>query len=157
MKEFDINIPVREYAYDELAPADRELTDRAWAMTHRSYAPYSRFHVGAAIRLADGTIVDGSNQENVAYPSGLCAERTAAFWAHANYPDQPFEAIAIAARGTDKLAVETPVAPCGACRQVLLEYERLAGRGVRVLLCGRDRVYELPSVESTLPMAFIEF
>lgn len=157
MKEVNVNIPMVEAAYDELSPADRQLTDRAWAMTHKSYAPYSHFHVGAAIRLEDGTIVEGSNQENVAYPSGLCAERTTAFWANANYPGVHFEAIAVAARGTDELAVEYPVAPCGACRQSLLEYEKLAGHPVRVLLCGRSHVLILPSVASTLPLAFTEF
>lgn len=157
MKEIEFNIPALSASYDELSPADRELTDHAWAMTHKSYAPYSHFHVGAAIRLADGTIVDGANQENVAYPSGLCAERTAAFWASANHPGVAFDTIAVAARGTDELAVENPVAPCGACRQSLLEYEVLAGRPVRVILCGRSNVIIIRSVADTLPLAFTEF
>lgn len=157
MKQRPINIPLEEWSYDEL-PADvRQLVDAAREATSRSYAPYSRFRVGAAIRLADGTIVTGANQENAAYPSGLCAERTAAFYAGANHPDQPFSQIAVAAIGTDNLEVEEPCAPCGACRQSLLEYEKLAGADVTMWLVGRHRIYRLPSVASTLPLAFKEF
>ena len=99
----------------------------------------------------------GSNQENVAYPSGTCAERSACFYAHARYPEAKFKKIAVAARGTDGEFVAAPVAPCGACRQSLLEYEMLAGAPVEVLLVGRDSVYRLPSVASMLPLAFTEF
>ena len=102
-------------------------------------------------------MVTGANQENVAYPSGTCAERSACFYAHARYPEARFRRIAIAARGTDGEFVADPVAPCGACRQALLEYEVLAGAPVEVLLCGADKVYRLPSVASTLPLAFTEF
>lgn len=157
MKTFSITIPVTEARYDELAEADRALVDAARAQTLTSYAPYSHFHVGAAIQLDNGEIVTGSNQENVAYPSGLCAERTTAFYAHARWPEAKFMAIAIAARGTDGLEVTDPVAPCGACRQVLLEYEMLAEGDVRVLLVGRDRIFLLPSVRATMPLAFTEF
>lgn len=157
MKEFDISVKVKAMGLDELTEADRRLVDDALAATERSYAPYSRFSVGAAIRLSNGETVTGSNQENAAYPSGTCAERTAAFYAHSRYPDARFETIAIAARGTDGLIVPSPVAPCGACRQSLLEFETLAGRSVRVLLVGADEVYEFPSVKSLLPLSFSEF
>ena len=113
--------------------------------------------MGAAILLSNGETVTGSNQENAAFPSGTCAERTAAYYAHSRYPDARFEAIAIAARGTDGQEVASPVAPCGACRQALLEYETLAGKGVKVILAGRDEIFILPSVTSTLPLAFSEF
>lgn len=157
MKEFNICTPVLSVSFDELDAADGVLVERAREQTLTSYAPYSRFCVGAAIALDNGEIVAGSNQENVAYPSGTCAERTACFYAHARYPEARFEAIAIAARGTDGEFVAEPVAPCGACRQALLEYETLAGRGVRVLLVGRDKVYVVPSVKALLPLAFTEF
>ena len=157
MKEFEISTPVRVYAYDELDEADRRLVDLAREATQRSYAPYSRFSVGAAIALDNGEIVCGANQENAAYPSGTCAERSACYYAHARYPHARFVAIAIAARGTDGEFTVDPTAPCGACRQALLEYEKLAGENVRVLLAGRDKVYILPSVSSTLPLAFSEF
>lgn len=125
--------------------------------TERSYAPYSHFCVGAAIQLDNGETITGANQENAAFPSGTCAERSACFYAHARYPQARFQSIAIAARGTDGQFVEHPVAPCGACRQALLEYEVLAQGPVEVLLCGRDKVYRFPSVASLLPLAFTEF
>lgn len=157
MTRKDIVTTVEVAAYDELSPSDRRLVGLAREATARSYAPYSRFHVGAAILLDNDEIVTGANQENVAYPSGTCAERSACFYAHARYPEAKFKAIAIAAVGTDGKEVAEPVAPCGACRQALLEYEMLAGSPVRVILCGRDECYILPSVSSTLPLAFTEF
>lgn len=154
MKKFDITTTVEQVTYDELTAAERELVDLARTSTYRSYAPYSRFSVGAAIRLSNGATVCGSNQENVAFPSGTCAERTAAFYAHAEHPDACFEAIAIAARGVDGEPLAEPISPCGACRQSLLQYELLAGHDVPVLLAGRDFIYRLPSVRSLLPFAF---
>ncbi len=143
--------------HDELDASTAALVRRAMEATDRSYAPYSHFHVGAAILLSDGNVVEGSNQENVAYPSGTCAERSACFYAHSQYPDASFEKIAIAARGTDGEFVASPIAPCGACRQALLEYEILAGHAVEVILIGRDTVYRIPSVAALLPFAFTEF
>ena len=157
MKEFNICVPVVEMRFDELDAVDRRLVDDARDATARAYAPYSRFQVGAAILLDNGEVVTGANQENAAFPSGTCAERATCYYAHARWPEARFEAIAIAARGTDGEFVSDPVAPCGACRQALLEYEMLAGHDVRVLLAGRDKVYILPSVRSTLPLAFSEF
>lgn len=154
MKKFDITTTVEQVTYNELTAAERELVDLARKSTYRSYAPYSRFSVGAAIRLSDGATVCGANQENVAFPSGTCAERTAAFYAHAEHPDARFEAIAIAARGVDGEPLAEPISPCGACRQSLLQYELLAGHDVPVLLAGRDFIYRLPSVRSLLPFAF---
>lgn len=157
MKDMIISTPVKVAAYDELDERRRRLVDLAREATHRSYAPYSHFSVGAAIALDNGEIVTGANQENAAYPSGTCAERSACYYAHAQYPEAHFAAIAIAARGTDGLEVADPCAPCGACRQALLEYEKLAGHDVEVILTGRDKIYILPSVRSTLPLAFSEF
>ncbi|MDE6332688.1 MAG: cytidine deaminase [Muribaculaceae bacterium] len=157
MKQLDITTKVDVLAYDELSASEAILTSLAREATERSYAPYSHFRVGAAIALDNGETVTGANQENVAYPSGTCAERSACYYAHARYPEARFKAIAVAARGTDGEFVADPVAPCGACRQALLEYEILAGAPVEVLLCGADKVYRLPSVASTLPLAFTEF
>lgn len=157
MRTIDISVPVRVLTREELTPDDLDLVRQAEQATYRSYAPYSRFHVGAAIRLYDGTVITGSNQENVAYPSGICAERTAAFYAHSTRPDTPFNTIAIAARSTDGAPTVNPTPPCGACRQVLLEYETLAGHPVRVLLAGATEIYELPSVSSLLPLTFVSF
>lgn len=140
--------------YDELTPEQRMLVDRAREATFRSYAPYSEFNVGAAVLLSDGEIVEGSNQENAAFPSGLCAERTACFYAHSRFPDARFVAIAIAARDKDGEFVAQPIPPCGACRQALLEYEALSGRPVQVLLAGRDKVLIVESVSALLPLSF---
>lgn len=157
MKKLDIITAITVADYDELSADDRILVDLAREATHRSYAPYSHFNVGAAIRLDNGEIVTGSNQENVAYPSGTCAERTACFYAHSQYPQARFKAIAIAARDNNGNEVDSPIAPCGACRQALLEYEILADDNVKVLLTGKEHIYILPSVKSLLPLAFSNF
>ena len=157
MQTKEITIPYEVLAYDELTAADAALVEAARKATARSYAPYSNFRVGAAILLDNGETVEGSNQENVAFPSGTCAERSACFYAHARYPEAKFLKIAIAARGTDGEFTAAPTAPCGSCRQALLEYEMLAGTPVAVLLAGKDRVCRLPSVAATLPFAFTEF
>lgn len=141
-------------APDELTDKEHELINLAKSATYRSYAPYSNFRVGAAILLDNEEIVCGANQENVAFPSGTCAERTACFYAHAQYPDARFKTIAIAARGVDGEPLAEPISPCGACRQSLLQYELLAGHPVSVLLVGRTKILRLPSIRSLLPFAF---
>ena len=165
MKERKIEITYRSVEPEELSPDDRELIARAKEMTYRSYAPYSRFHVGAAIRMADGSIVSGSNQENAAYPSGICAERNACWQAAALNPGMAMKKIAIAARNVasepkDEEAKAPfqaqPISPCGACRQSLLEYEHLYGP-IEVILFGADAIYVFPSVSSLLPFSFTEF
>lgn len=157
MKTIELKTDIKSYSFDELKPDESALVAAAREATGRSYAPYSKFCVGAAIELEDGTVIQGSNQENVAYPSGTCAERTAAFYAHSRYPGVPFKAIAIAARGTDGEFVKDPISPCGACRQVLLQYEALAGHNVPVYLASATEVYRLDSVSSLLPLGFISF
>lgn len=157
MKTKNITTPIISAQYSELTPSQQLLVDKARQATHRSYAPYSHFSVGAAILLSDGTIVTGANQENAAFPSSTCAERSACYYAGANYPDAKFEKIAIAARGTDGNELQQPIPPCGACRQALLEYEKLAGHPVEVILTGTNEIYILPSVASLLPLSFSEF
>ena len=157
MRHETIKLELTAAGYDELTERERLLVDAARAAVEGSYAPYSNFHVGAAVLLDNGEIVKGANQENAATPSSLCAERTAAYWAHANYPDARFEAIAIAARDASGREVEAPISPCGACRQALLQYETLAGRDVKVILAGSREIYIAPSVKSLLPLAFTEF
>ena len=157
MKDIDIRVPIRQAAYEELDDEQRRLVDLARKYTHNSYSPYSHFRVGAAISLDNGETVCGANQENVAYPSGTCAERSACFYAGAHYPDAKFRRIAVAARGVDGKELTMPIAPCGACRQSLLEYETLAGGPVEVMLVGAECIYILPSVKSLLPLAFTDF
>lgn len=157
MKEKDISVRFKEVEAADLTPLQARLVEEAKSATYRSYAPYSHFSVGSAIALDNGKIIAGSNQENAAFSSGTCAERSAAFFAHADNPDARFKAIAIAARGTDGQFTENPTAPCGHCRQALLEFEKLAGENVEVILAGRDKIYILPSVKSLLPLSFTEF
>lgn len=157
MKNIDINTTITIADYEELSADDRTLVDAARLASTRAYAPYSHFKVGAAILLDNGQIVTGANQENVAYPSGTCAERSACFYAHAQYPDARFSAIAISAIGTDGNPVKDPIAPCGACRQALLEYETLARADVRVLLTGSKNIFIVKSVKDLLPLAFSQF
>ena len=165
MKEKKIEIAYKAVLPDELSAEDRELIENAKSMTYRSYAPYSRFHVGAAIRMADGSIVSGSNQENAAYPSGICAERNACWQASALNPGMAMKKIAIAARNVSTMPKgeednasfqSTPISPCGACRQALLEYEHLYGP-IEVILYGADSIYIFPSISSLLPFSFTEF
>lgn len=163
MKQFEIKTLIRECSLEELDALDRRLVETAKEATGRAYAPFSKYHVGAAILLDNGKIVEGSNQENAAYPSGTCAERTAAFYASSVNPGIAFKKIAIASwmdPGKDKDHEEGfqkhPVSPCGGCRQALLEYEHLYG-DIEVLLYGREKIYILPSVKSLLPLAFTDF
>ena len=153
MKRKKIEFYVEEYRYEELNDTYRKLIAAAKEASKHSYAPYSHFSVGAAALLDDGNIVSGNNQENAAYPSGLCAERVTLFYANARYPEQAIEAIAITARDQ---AGETiaPVTPCGACRQVLLEAEQRYQKDICVLLCGKEKVLLVRSTKDLLPLSF---
>ena len=154
MQNKKIEINYLEYnGIDELEPKDRELCEAAENALKGSYAPYSKFNVGAAVRLADGSIVTGANQENAAYPSGLCAERTAMFSAHSNHPEIPMTAIAITAAQNGKLN-EDITAPCGACRQVMAEYQKISDQKWTILLYGRKKIIKLNQVDDILPFIF---
>lgn len=144
-------------SYDELAEADRRLVDVAVEQTRRSYSPYSHFSVGAALRLADGTVYRGCNQENAAFGVTICAERSALFAAGANQPGVAAEAIAIAARGTDGKLVEEPVSPCGSCRQAMIETEMRSRRQLRIILCGERKYYVMEGIRTLMPLSFTEF
>ena len=140
--------------YDELTAADRQLIDAAKDATRRSYAPYSHFHVGAAVLLADGTVVTGTNQENAAYPSGLCAERTTLFYAGSTHPDTAVVSLAIAAF-TNGAFTTNPIVPCGACRQVMLETEQRYNHPIRTLLYGTEGIYLIEGgTRELLPLTF---
>lgn len=153
MKELTLTTLVRIYQYDELSAEDQRLIDTAKEATQRSYAPYSQFAVGAAALLDDGTIVSGTNQENAAYPSGICAERTTLFYANSQYPNRAIKTLAIAAQtGGDFL--QTPISPCGSCRQVMAETEKRFRQPLRILLYGKQGIYEIESVAGLLPLSF---
>ena len=146
---------VEEYNhYLELNLEEQRLIESAIGAAKNAYAPYSRFSVGSALLLNDGTIVTGSNQENVAYPSGLCAERTAMFWAGANHPDKHIVTLAIFAESED-FVVEKPVYPCGSCRQVMSEYERIGKHPMRILMSSvTSKVHAVNGLINILPVAF---
>ena len=154
MKEMVLQTKVVVCAYDELMPEDKEVVDAARAATANSYAVYSKFNVGAAVRLEGGVIVKGSNQENAAYPSGLCAERTTLFWANSQYPDRAVLTLAIAAR-TENGELAMPIPPCGACRQVILETEKRYNRTIKIILYGTRECYVVEDgIKALLPLTF---
>lgn len=157
MEEKIIKSVINVCAYDELSAADQQLVGVAVEQTSRSYSPYSHFSVGAGLRLADGSVYRGCNQENAAFGVTICAERSALFAAGANQPDVAAEAIAIAARGTDGELVAEPVSPCGSCRQAMIETEQRGGRQLHIILCGRDKYYVMEGIRNLMPLSFTEF
>lgn len=141
---------------DELNAQDAELLQYAHKAAQNAYAPYSRFHVGAAVRLANGKIVSGNNIENAAYPSGLCAERVTLFSAQAQYPGVAIEAIAVTAH-SEKTLVDEPIAPCGACRQVMVEVEKVSQCKLRILCQGETGpVMAFDGIETLMPFIFVD-
>ena len=154
MKQLDIHTTIKIYSPDELSAEEQQLVEAAKEATTRSYAPYSHFHVGAAALLANGEIISGTNQENAAYPSGICAERTTLFYANSQHPQEAVKALAIAARTSEGHWTETPISPCGACRQVMTETENRFGKPMKVLLCSTREVFVIESAKDLLPVSF---
>ncbi|MCD6179755.1 MAG: cytidine deaminase [Bacteroidales bacterium] len=155
MKKIKHIIEIEDYqSFDELNTSDRELLNKAQIACKSAYAPYSQFRVGAAVLLENGKIVTGNNQENAAYPSGLCAERVAMYYASANYPNTPMLAIAIAV-DSDQIKFTAPLAPCGSCRQVMAEYEHLYKLKMRVILSEPGgKVQIINGISDLLPLTF---
>ena len=154
MTSKEIKIAYMEYeSLDQLEAGDRVLAQAAIEATALSYAPYSNFNVGAAVLMENGDIIKGSNQENAAYPSGICAERTALFYAGASRPDKAVVKIAIAA-GQNGVLCSSPVTPCGACRQVMAQYQLKGGHPIEILLIGTERIWKFAKVEDLLPFTF---
>lgn len=155
MKE-NQTISVSYFSYgniSELSDTDQLLLNKAIELSNDAYAPYSEFNVGAAVLLKSGEVVAGSNQENAAYPSGLCAERVAMFAASANFRDVEMETIAIYA--ASETTAQKQISPCGSCRQVMVEYEVKQTKNVRVLLMNSSKeVWEFNSCKDLLPLAF---
>jgi cytidine deaminase len=154
MTSKEIKIAYIEYeSLDQLDPQDRELAEAAIDATKGSYAPYSGFNVGAAVRLDTGEIVKGANQENAAYPSGICAERTAMFYASATYPDSIIKSIAVTA-SQNGILCDNPATPCGACRQVMAQYQTKGGSPMSILLIGGGKIWKFDKVDDLLPLIF---
>ncbi|MEO6849144.1 MAG: cytidine deaminase [Mucilaginibacter sp.] len=157
MTKHEIKIHFEEYAaVDELSDADKDLCFEAVKALATSHSPYSKFRVGVAMRLLSGKIIYASNQENVAYPSGLCAERVALFYWGANHPDDPIDSIAVTAQ-TDEFKLSKPITSCGACLQVLAEYEKKQNKPIKMILyCQDGPVWVATGIESFLPFLFFE-
>lgn len=153
----EISIAFEDFAsLSELNSVDQNLCKEAVKALENSHSPYSNFRVGVSIRLQSGKIIYGSNQENVAYPSGLCAERVALFAIGANYPDDKIVSIAITA-STKEFELTHPTTPCGACLQVMAEYEKKQSDEFEVLLyCINGPIWKTRGVSSFLPFMFFE-
>lgn len=137
-----------------LTEENQQLVSAAQNAVRNAYAPYSKFSVGAAVLLDDGKIIEGNNQENIAYPSGLCAERVALFYAGANYPDRKVQKIAIASDG-DLIGPESFLTPCGSCRQVMAEVSQRQKSSFEILLLNNDEsVLVFNSINDLLPFVF---
>lgn len=154
-KKISFSVEIEEFdSMDELSEKDRMLMATAVDSAGSAYAPYSNLYVGAAVLLENGEIVAGNNQENVAYPSGLCAERVALFTAGAHFPNIPVKAIAITAQ-SDSFDISEPLAPCGACRQVMVEYEKKYNKKIRMILRGETgKIWTIKSINDILPFSF---
>lgn len=153
MKEINLTTKITVYRLDECSEVEKKLIEVAKAATKNAYAPYSEFKVGAAVLLENGKIISGNNQENAAYPSGLCAERTVVFYTNANFPEQKIKAIAVAAYHKEKFTKDV-VTPCGACRQVLLETENRFKSPIKILMYSENGIYVLNSIKDILPLSF---
>ena len=137
----------------ELSNDEKELIDAAIVAKNNSYSPYSKFKVGVALKLDNNIIVTGSNQENAAFPSGLCAERVALFYANANYPDKLIKQIVILGGKEDEITL-LPLTPCGACRQVFLESEMRQDYSIEFILAGSQKIYKIPNSKVLMPLSF---
>lgn len=150
----DISFSYREYSNpEELDPEDRELVAMAKEAAKNAYAPYSGFRVGAVVRLESGRKISGTNVENAAFPSGICAERTALVYSISNFPADRPETMAIAAMNEKGLTPEF-VSPCGNCRQVIAEEELRTGNKIRLILSGEKKILVIDSVSHLLPLQF---
>ncbi len=154
MKTLDIILQVVEYkSLDELSEEEQNLVERAIDAAQNAYAPYSGFRVGASVLLDNGVVIIGNNQENAAYPSGLCAERVALFAAGAQYPEVPVVAMAIVAINNGQVT-NSPVTPCGACRQVMIETEVRFEHPIKLILYGKENILVVDSARKLLPLSF---
>lgn len=148
-----VETKVSVFAFDELSETQKLLVEKAKEQVKNAYAPYSKFQVGAAVELVNGSVFAGSNQENSAYPSGLCAERVAMFYANAQFSQIAVKSIAIAAY-TNGEFLKSPVTPCGSCRQVLLETETRFEKDIEVIMYGTNEIFVIRNVKQLLPLCF---
>ncbi|MDO4462179.1 MAG: cytidine deaminase [Bacteroidia bacterium] len=153
-----VKTDIQKSSYESLDLTDEQfslMSSQAAEMAHKSYAPYSKFHVGAVALLESGEMISGSNQENAAYPSGICAERTTVFYTNAHYPNTAITHLLIYAETEEGGVVTSPITPCAACRQVLIEKEAIQGSPIKLILVGRDSVFVVPSAMDLVPLSFV--
>jgi len=154
MKEINLNYTVKSYeTLAELPVHSQKLMLLAREAAMRAYSPYSGYRVGAAVLLANGEMISGNNQENAAYPSGLCAERTALFYASSRYPNIAVQSIAVSTISNDPSSTEI-AKPCGSCRQVMAEYEDLSGSPIEIILDGSSAITVVNGIDTLLPFRF---
>ncbi|MBP9848440.1 MAG: cytidine deaminase [Flavobacterium sp.] len=154
MKQINIHSTITILTEQELTAIELDLKNQAFEARSKAYAPYSKFTVGAAILLDNGVVVKGSNQENAAYPSGLCAERVAIYYAGANYPDAKIVKMFITASPQDR-DLELPIPPCGSCRQAIAEYEFKQDVSIEIFFMGaKGDIYKSDSLKNLLPFVF---
>ena len=152
-KEIKINFEVIP-SYQELNDIEKTLFDKAKSVRDKAYATYSNFWVGCAILLENGEIITGNNQENAAYPSGLCAERTTIFWASANYPDIKIKKLFVIGAPKDAIT-SVAIPPCGGCRQAILEYEAKQKDAIEIYFASLDgEIMKSKSIRDLLPFSF---
>ena len=156
MEELTLKSTLQVAQFEELTANEQRVIEVAKQSTYNSYAPYSHFHVGAALLLKNGIVIPGCNQENAAFPAGICAERSALFAAGAQYPDQPVMLLAIAVRNSKGEFLEEPASPCGPCRQVIIEAETRFKQEVRILLYGTKYTYIIDGIKQLMPLSFTE-
>lgn len=158
MKKIEISTPLTIYDDVKELPVDVQLlVQKSVEARKTAYAPYSNFNVGAALMLENGTIITGSNQENAAYPSGICAERVAIWKAASDYPNVNVKKLVITASSNNKI-VDSPVSPCGACRQTLFEYESKQNEPIEIYFMGETgKIFKTDSLKDLLPVAFSKF
>ena len=155
MKEIQIETKLSVFeSFEELSQSEKDFMNQAIEIRKKAYAPYSKFQVGAAIVLDNGVVLQGSNQENAAYPSGLCAERVVIFYAGANYPDNKIVKLFISATPSDRDS-ENPIPPCGSCRQSIAEYEIKQDLPIEIYFMGaKGAIYKSDSLKNLLPFMF---
>lgn len=155
MEELKLCSTIKLCQMDELEENDRKLVETAMEATDNSYSPYSKFRVGAAVKLDNGMVIKGANQENAAFSITICAERSAIYAAQAQHPDNAILSIAIAARNENGFTNE-PVSPCGMCRQAMVEIEQKYSQPIHILLYGKKGVYVMDSIGCLMPLSFVD-
>ncbi len=154
MKKNKIVIEFQQYRdFEQINKQYKKLIKASKGVVHSAYAPYSKFNVGAAVLLENNEIITGTNQENSAYPSGLCAERVALFYANSKFPAVPVKALSIAAFFNNEF-LENPTPPCGSCRQVILETEKRFNKPVNIILYGSEKIFLFKTIKDLLPLSF---